>query len=69
MAIKKVFYTEEGDQLVTYINQHNKCYICIGADVLNFESIDSNAAICLESDDLLELINELVYIREQMNNE
>ena len=57
MAIKKVFYTEEGDQLVTYVNEANKCYICVGADVLNFDSIDNNAHICLDSDDLLDTIN------------
>lgn len=68
MSVQKIFTDEGNQQLIARLNDNNKCYILVGSDLMS-EEIYYSGHIALDSDDLLELINELVYIREQMNNE
>ena len=69
MAIQKLFTDESGGELVTFFNQQHKCYICVGQEVLNKDIVEFKGHIVLDADDLTELINELQYIRQRINNE
>ena len=65
MAVRKVFTDSSSGELEAYLNDYNQCYIQI-MECARYETMQN---IVLDLEDLEELINELVYIREQMTKE
>lgn len=65
--VTKVFYDQNDNQLTTYVNDKNLCFIRVGQNILS-EEIEYNGSIVLDSEDLLELISELKSIKRQMDN-
>lgn len=62
MAVYKTFIDESDNELKVYINKENLCYISIdnrGDDFIG-------GCITLDSDDLTELISELIFIKKQI---
>lgn len=65
--VNKVFTDGEGHTLIAYINNKGKCYIEASLDG-EPDNIYYSGFVCLDKEDLDELISELKSIRKQMDD-
>ena len=69
MAVQKIFNDDDDRQLTAFFNSKGTCTIVAGKDILSTEHNYFCGLCTLDADDLTELISELTYIRQQINNE
>jgi hypothetical protein len=69
MAVQKIFNDNEDRQLAAFFNSEGTCTIVAGKNILDTNECYFYGLCTLDADDLTELISELTYIRQQINNE